>query len=475
MADKAINELVAAERITPLDMFVLEQEGSAKKLTGQVLLNWLVSAADGHGGIQSYEKVSTSLLEDTYRFILADTSTVDIVITNGRGITGVNKTSSNGLVDTYTLQFNDNTTSAFTVTNGQKGDKGDNVYLWIKYASQEPTETSNSFGDVPDDWIGIYSGSLSTAPMDWRQYKWFEIKGVQGETGNPATVLSNLVEYLSSDSGNIVPSGSWSISVPAVPQGMYLWTRVTTTFNTGQPVVHYSVSRMGLDGLGSVQSVAGQAPGPDGNVDLRPNHLGALSTDGSSTMSNALNMGRNRVINLAAPSASTDAVTKQYADSKLSLTGGSMQGSLDMATHNITNLPAPVEDSEPTTKKYVDDLLQTFEGSVACDLVWSNSDPSQAFASQSVAVDLSNYFMFIAVAAYSQGYGNSVTAVVPKGRGTFISANISHNMYRTITASDNGLSFGDGYFANTYGTAAVDNKRIIPLEVYGLRRLALSE
>ena len=51
MADKAISELIAAEQIKAADLFVLEQDSAAKKLTGQILLNWLTAAADGHGGI----------------------------------------------------------------------------------------------------------------------------------------------------------------------------------------------------------------------------------------------------------------------------------------------------------------------------------------------------------------------------------------------------------------------------------------
>lgn len=268
MADKSVGELIAAQSVTPTDLFVLEQNGTAKKLTGQVLENWLVSFADGHGGIQSIEKLSTSGLADTYRITLADTTTFDFVVTNGRSITGISKTSTSGLVDTYTISYNNGTTSTFTVTNGAKGDKGDNAYVWIKYAAQEPTESSHSMGDIPDDWIGIYSGNASTAPTDWQQYTWYQIKGEKGDTGAAATVTGTTVEYMISDSGTIVPSGSWSTTIPTVPQGKYLWTRVTTTFNTGSPAVSYSVTRMGLDGTGSVSTVNDKSPDESGNVAL---------------------------------------------------------------------------------------------------------------------------------------------------------------------------------------------------------------
>lgn len=275
MADKAISELVSATQITATDMFVLEQNGTAKRLTGQVLLNWLTAAADGHGGIKSIEAIATVGLNKTFRITMADTTTFDFVVTDGRGISRIAKTSTSGLVDTYTITYNDGTTSTYTVTNGAKGDKGDNTYTWIKYASQEPTASSHSFGDVPDNWIGVYFGSASAAPTDWTEYQWFKIKGETGNTGAPATLVSSTVEYLVSDSGTVIPSGSWVTSIPSAAQGKYLWTRVTQNFNTGSPVVFYAVSRMGLDGLGSVRTICGISPDDDGNVALSAAHVGA--------------------------------------------------------------------------------------------------------------------------------------------------------------------------------------------------------
>lgn len=316
MADKAISELVAASQITASDLFVLEQNNTAKKLTGQILLNWLTAAADGHGGISSIEKIGTDSLSDTYRITLADTTTFDFTVTNGKGVTGIAKTSTSGLVDTYTISYNDGTTDTITVTNGAKGDKGDAMYLWVKYASQEPTASSHSFGDLPDSWIGVYSGTSATAPTDWTQYQWFKIKGEQGDTGTPATLTSSVTEYLVSDSGTVIPSGSWTTSVPSVAQGKYLWTRVTQTFNTGDPVVSYSVSRMGIDGLGSVQSVAGVSPNANGDVELKPDDIGALPADGSGAMTGHLAMSNNRVTYVGAPVEEADAANKDYVDGK---------------------------------------------------------------------------------------------------------------------------------------------------------------
>ena len=268
MADKAISELVAAEQIKSTDMFVLEQDGTAKRLQGQTLLNWLTAAADGHGGISNIAKTDTDGLVDTYTITLADTTTKTFTVTNGNGLTAFEKLSTVGLVDTYRFTRSDGTYFTFAVANGAKGDTGEASHVWIKYASQQPTASSHSMGDLPDAWMGVYSGTAAEAPDDWQQYTWYQIKGEKGDTGAAATVTGTTVEYMVSDSGTIVPSGSWSTTIPTVPQGKYLWTRVTTTFNTGSPAVSYSVTRMGIDGTGSVSTVNDKSPDESGNVAL---------------------------------------------------------------------------------------------------------------------------------------------------------------------------------------------------------------
>lgn len=339
MADKSIEQLNAAEKIYATDLFVLQQSGSAKKLTGQVLLNWLTAAADGHGGIQSIAKLSTSGLADTYRITLADTTTFDFVVNNGRGITGISKTGTSGLVDTYTISYNNGTTSKFTVTNGAKGDKGDNAYVWIKYASQKPTESSHSIGDIPDDWIGIYSGNASTAPTDWQQYKWFKHKGEKGDTGSPATLVTRSVTYQVSDSGTIIPSGAWGSSIPVVSQGKYLWTKTELQFNTGDPIISYSVGRMGMDGTGAVSSVAGVPPDATGNVTLTAADVGALA-----------------------------------------VSGGDVTGEIRMNGQPISGLNDPTEESQAARKGYVDSKRKTWTATITA--TWSGSGPY----TQSVAV-----------------------------------------------------------------------------------------
>lgn len=282
MADKSISQLTEAERVYTSDLFVLQQSGAAKSLSGNTLKNWLLEIADSLGGIASIQKVGTS-----------------------------------GLVDTYRITYAKSTeTTDFTVTNGAKGDKGDNMYIWIRYTGSQPTANSHAMSTTPDNWIGIYYGTASTAPTDWTKYQWFEIKGEKGDTGDPATLTGIYISYKEGDSGTDVPLGEWSTEIPSVAQGKYLWTHVMISFNTGNSVSYYSVARMGLDGTGAVSKVCNKEPDSNGNVTLTAANVGALPLAGG-TMSGTIGMAQNKIIGLKAPEATNDAANKGYVDTAL--------------------------------------------------------------------------------------------------------------------------------------------------------------
>jgi len=59
-----------------------------------------------------------------------------------------------------------------------------------------------------------------------------------------------------------------------------------------------------------------------------------------------LNIDGNHVSYLRAPDQNHHAVTKRYADTKLSLLGGSMQGGIGMAGNRISHLGHPVQSND---------------------------------------------------------------------------------------------------------------------------------
>ena len=218
MADRSISELPTASTIGATDLFVLQQANAAKKLTGQALENWLLQMADGHGGIQSISKTSS--------------------------------TGSNPVVDTYTITFADTTTSTFTVTNGIKGDTGAQTYVHVKYSAVQPTRDAD-IGDIPDEWMGIYIGLASVAPTHYTDYTWNKVRGEKGDTGAAAVITAQSVQYQASNSGTVIPTGTWSNSIPAVTEGQYLWTRTIVTYNSGTTTTAYSVGYKGINGTGA--------------------------------------------------------------------------------------------------------------------------------------------------------------------------------------------------------------------------------
>lgn len=151
MADKRISDLTAAIAVQTSDLFVLEQTGTAKKLTGAILGDWLVSLADGHGGVKSFALYST--------------------------------TGTNPVINTYRMTFADDSYFDIAISDGVKGDTGAQTNVYIKYSAVQPTQDSD-MTDTPSPWMGIYAGLAATAPTAYGDYAWYQIKGAQGDTGN---------------------------------------------------------------------------------------------------------------------------------------------------------------------------------------------------------------------------------------------------------------------------------------------------
>lgn len=76
-----------------------------------------------------------------------------------------------------------------------------------------------------------------------------------GSDGTSVTVTSTKTEYNVHTSGTSIPTDTWSTTIPTVPQGQYLWTRVTVTYSDGKSAISYSVSRSGTDGSDGADAI----------------------------------------------------------------------------------------------------------------------------------------------------------------------------------------------------------------------------
>lgn len=312
MANKSIKELPKATQIQEDDALPMQQGSTTKQVTGLTLTMWLLAIADGHGGVTDFQKLSESGLEKTYQFTMADTTKYPFTVTDGNGVADFQHSVSD-LVHTYKLIMDNGQEYTMTIKDGDKGDKGDNAYVWFRFASEKPTSSSSSMGEEADDWIGFYSGNKPTAPTDPMEYVWAPFRGRQGLTGDPATLIRAVVEYQVSTSATVEPSGNWSESIPVVPQGSYLWSRTTIQFNTGGIIRILNKSRDGLDGLGSVVSVNNISPGENGNVELTADDVRAVPKSGG-TMTGPINMNGQPITGLNPPTEGAQAANKGYVD-----------------------------------------------------------------------------------------------------------------------------------------------------------------
>ena len=175
----------------------MEQGNVAKKLTGQILENWLLTLADGHGGIQTITKTGTSGLVDTYTIAFADETTSTFTVTNGRSISGLT-TSKSGKVTTITSTYNDNTTSSFTVRDGENVSSITEYWAVSTSGSQQPQsgwQTTPPTLTATYKYLWHYSKytfsdgtNTSTTPAVQGVY------GDKGDTGNTGTSITSVTK-----------------------------------------------------------------------------------------------------------------------------------------------------------------------------------------------------------------------------------------------------------------------------------------
>ena len=102
------------------------------------------------------------------------------------------------------------------------------------------------------------------------------ISEIDTKVNNVKSIVGKTYTYQIGTNMTDVPTGGWSISMPNVPQGQYLWTKETTLYSDASTSVGYVATRMGVDGTGGatgpqgpqgVQGVKGEkgATGPQGN------------------------------------------------------------------------------------------------------------------------------------------------------------------------------------------------------------------
>lgn len=155
-----------------------------------------------------------------------------------------------------------NKTFSYSIAfKGQTGQNGTSVtvsstsvtYQVGASGTTKPTgEWSTTVPNVPNGqflWtktVVKYSDGKSTEAYSV-SYK--GTNGTNGSNGTSVTVSSTSVTYQASTSGTTTPTGTWSTTVPSVPNGQYLWTKTVVVYSDGKSTESYSVSYKGTNGI----------------------------------------------------------------------------------------------------------------------------------------------------------------------------------------------------------------------------------
>lgn len=164
MADRSIGQLPEVTAMGVTDLFVLEQAGAAKKLTGQLLKASLMTWLDGHGGVKSFAYDE-------------DTGKVTIVTTDGTTLTTGDLRGKNGnMIHAYDL--------------GERGSPGD--YLIMSFSSVNPMPEDWAVGDLILNSYGDMWVISNITPTDNGYNVRFDfMASLVGPQGDSPTIGSN--------------------------------------------------------------------------------------------------------------------------------------------------------------------------------------------------------------------------------------------------------------------------------------------
>lgn len=298
MADKRIQDLTQATSIQLNDLFVLEQSGAAKSLTGQTLVTDLATYLNGHGGISdiTYTPPVPPSLDGTLDITMADASTYSVTITNGNGI------------DTIDIEYgisNSGTDPIYVVSweNTPVAPTDQYPYGWTKIEITDTTgNVINAYSvtakaDDPSISIGTVSATSGGSPSATVtnsgtphdpvfDFSFVMQQGDKGDTGDYIVLDAKL----GTSSAPTTEPSTWyyPATFPTPASGDYIWQKVEYQLHdegTTQRTEVYVIGYIGQNGggAGSVTQVTinddTQSPDGTGNVifDISPEDVGAIA------------------------------------------------------------------------------------------------------------------------------------------------------------------------------------------------------
>ena len=269
MADKRIQDLTPAESVQLADRFVLEQAGQAKSLTGQILIDDLAAALDGHGGISdiTYTPPESGSLDGTLTITMADETTYDVTITNGNGIESIevkygisNNADPAYVYDWYSAVVapTDAMPYAFTRFSLTDSTGGLTVAYTITKKADDPTI---SVGTVTAEAGSTADATVSNVGTASNPVLNFGFTLPQGEKGNTGDYIVPVASYGTSTAAATEPT-VWYNSPSSLPYvaGNFIWQKTQYTLHDEQTVQSTDTKIIGYigqngSGSGTVQQI----------------------------------------------------------------------------------------------------------------------------------------------------------------------------------------------------------------------------
>lgn len=135
---------------------------------------------------------------------------------------------------------------------GEKGKDGTTYYTWIKYADNI-SGANMSDNPAGKAYIGIaYNKTTEKESTNVNDYTWSKFVG---EDGDSVTITKTEIKYAQGDNGTTIPipESVWSLSLPGIADGKYLWTRTKVEYSDGNSTISYSTSYQSKDGINATQ------------------------------------------------------------------------------------------------------------------------------------------------------------------------------------------------------------------------------
>lgn len=234
MADKRIQDLTPAESVQTTDRFVLEQAGQAKSLTGQILINDLTAALDGHGGISdiTYTPPESGSLDGTLTITMADTTTYDVTVTNGNGIESISVVygiasapDPSAVSIWYTSVQTPTDAKPYALTRiSMSRSEGDPVVAYT--ITQKALNPAIAVGTVTASEGEEADATVTNSGTAYNPTLNFDFTLPQGEKGDTGDYIVPVVSYGTSTAAAIQPS-TWynDPSALSYSAGNFIWKR----------------------------------------------------------------------------------------------------------------------------------------------------------------------------------------------------------------------------------------------------------